>query len=70
MRQDDLLHYLNGADQSVKNFMAFVLEMFSEQIKNSNDPGVTLEYFGAQMEIKLLSFEGVYEAPCKEKEVS
>lgn len=68
MEQDDLSHYLGEADQSVKNFIAFLLEMFSEQIKNNDDPRVQLEYFGALMEIKLLSFAGIYEQ--KEKEVS
>lgn len=61
MKQDNLSHYLDDADQSVKNFIASLLDAFSNQIKKEDAPLVQLEYFGARMEVRLLAFEGVYD---------
>ncbi|MEI8632878.1 hypothetical protein P4S72_14625 [Vibrio sp. PP-XX7] len=44
------------ADQSLKNFMADLLEVLSNKIKIEDEPCVRLEYFGAVMEIRLVSF--------------
>jgi hypothetical protein len=60
MKKDDLTDYLAEVDQSVKNFIATILEEFDFQIKQNSDPLVQMEYFGATMEIRLLSFGEVY----------
>lgn len=67
MNKKNLSLYLDEADQSVKNFIASLLETFSAQIKQEDDPRVQLEYFGALMEVRLLSFEGVYQAETEPK---
>ncbi|SHE65888.1 hypothetical protein SAMN02745781_00666 [Vibrio gazogenes DSM 21264] len=40
--------------------MADLFETFDAQLKDSQDPRVELEFFGGTIEIRLLSFEGVY----------
>lgn len=70
MKQDHLSHYLDEVDQSVKNFIASLLETFSSQLKEKDTPLVKLEYFSAVMEVRLLSFDGVYETKEMEREDS
>ena len=59
MKDHDLEQYLSTADQSVKDFMAEILETLGKQISDNQDPTLVLSYFGAQFEIKLVSFEGL-----------
>ena len=54
----ELSDYLVEADQSVKNFLASLLEKFSDQIKREDDPFIQFEYFSAVIAVRLLSFEG------------
>ncbi|SIO96084.1 hypothetical protein [Vibrio spartinae] len=60
MKQSNLSSSLAEADQSVKDFMASLYETFSSQIKQENEPSVRLEFFGGVLEVRLLSFDGVY----------
>jgi D-Tyr-tRNAtyr deacylase len=60
MKQSNLSSSLAEADQSVKDFIASLYETFSAQLKQQNEPLIKIEYFGAVMEVKLLSFDGVY----------
>jgi hypothetical protein len=61
MKNEDLEQYLSQADQSVKDFMAEVLETLGKKISEEEEPLISLQYFGAKLEIKLLSFDGVYD---------
>ncbi|MDW6004800.1 hypothetical protein [Vibrio mangrovi] len=70
MKQDNLSHSLTEADQSVKDFIASLYETFSFQLKQKDEPLVQLEYFGAVMEVRLLSFDGVYKSQVKKAENS
>ncbi|MEI8633019.1 hypothetical protein P4S72_15465 [Vibrio sp. PP-XX7] len=69
MKQSELPHYLDEADQSVKNFIASLLEIFSSQLKQEDDPLIAFEYFGAVIEVRLLSFDGVYDVREEKREV-
>jgi hypothetical protein len=60
MKNNNLSDYLTEADQSVKDFIASLLETFSDQLKQEDDPRVYFEYFGAVMEVRLISFGTVY----------
>lgn len=60
MKSDKLEKYLLEAEQPVKNFMAELIEALGQQISEEEEPLINLQYFGAKIEIKLLSFEGVY----------
>ncbi|USP15587.1 hypothetical protein [Vibrio gazogenes] len=53
-------NYSEYSEQAVRNFMADLFETFDAQLKDSQDPRVELEFFGGTIEIRLLSFEGVY----------
>ncbi|MDW6004682.1 hypothetical protein [Vibrio mangrovi] len=53
-------NYLEYSDQAIRNFMADLFETFDSQLKESQEPRVELEFFGGTVEIRLLSFEGVY----------
>ncbi|MDC0612749.1 hypothetical protein OAP63_18625 [Vibrio sp.] len=53
---------LENDSQPVRNFIADLLEQFNDKIEVSDEPTVQLEYFGAKLEIKLISFDGIYEA--------
>ncbi|WP_059122410.1 hypothetical protein [Vibrio sp. MEBiC08052] len=53
-------NYSEYSEQAVRNFMADLFETFDSQLKESQDPRVELEFFGGTIEIRLLSFEGVY----------
>ncbi|MDW6094848.1 hypothetical protein [Vibrio rhizosphaerae] len=53
-------NYSEYSEQAVRNFMADLFETFDSQLKKSQDPRVELEFFGGTIEIRLLSFEGVY----------
>ncbi|ASA57633.1 hypothetical protein [Vibrio gazogenes] len=66
MKQDKSSHTLVDADQSVRDFIASLYETFSAQLKQQDDPRVKIEYFGAVIEVRLLSFDGVYESDAKE----
>ncbi|EJL6398622.1 hypothetical protein NMR73_001572, partial [Vibrio navarrensis] len=55
MKNEDLEQYLSQADQSVKDFMAEVLETLGKKISEEEEPLISLQYFGAKLEIKLLS---------------
>ncbi|KYN23830.1 hypothetical protein AUQ44_18355 [Vibrio cidicii] len=61
MKNEELEQYLSQADQSVKDFMAEVLETLGKKISEEEEPLISLQYFGAKLEIKLLSFDGVYD---------
>lgn len=60
MRNERLEQYLSEADQVVKDFMAELLETLGKQINEHKEPVIDLQYFGADLEIKLRGFEGVY----------
>ncbi|SJN53643.1 hypothetical protein VR7878_00422 [Vibrio ruber DSM 16370] len=60
MNHDHLNTNLIDSDQSVKNFMASLYETFSVQLKQQDEPRVKIEYFGAVIEVQLVSFDGVY----------
>ena len=68
MKNNNLSGSLADADQSVKDFFASLYEMFSSQLKQDDEPLVELEYFGAVMEVRLLSFGGVDESKVKNRE--
>ncbi|MCG9576735.1 hypothetical protein L1D14_10840 [Vibrio tubiashii] len=53
--------HLADADQPVKDFMAELLETLGKQVSENQDPKLDLSYFGAKLEIKLVSFEGSYD---------
>ncbi|MCU8567485.1 hypothetical protein M2G47_02125 [Vibrio vulnificus] len=61
MKNEELEQYLSQAEQPVKDFMAEVLETLGKKITKEEEPLINLQYFGANIEIKLTSFEGVYE---------
>ena len=58
MKDHTLDQYLSTADQPVKDFMAELLEALGKKISDDQDPRLALSYFGAQFEIKLVSFDG------------
>lgn len=60
MRHDKLEEYLLEAEQPVKNFMAELIEALGHQVTKEEEPKINLQYFGADIEIKLLAFDGVY----------
>jgi hypothetical protein len=56
MHPNPLMVNLAQADQSVKNFMADLLEGLNSQLKQHDEPCIYMEYFGAVMEIRLVAF--------------
>ncbi|WP_261887457.1 hypothetical protein [Vibrio aerogenes] len=56
MSQNHLMTNLSQADQSVKNFIADLLEELNTLSKSKTEPCIHMEYFGAVMEIRLLAF--------------
>ena len=58
MNNHRLEQYLAEADQSVKDFMAEVLETLGKQMLDGQEPRIMLHYFGAQFEVRLVSFDG------------
>ncbi len=52
-------YYIDNGEQAVREVLADLLEMFSEQIKAGTDPKTIIKYFGATFEVKLLDFEGI-----------
>ncbi len=58
MNNNTLQQQLAEAEQPVKNFMADLLEILGKKASNSQDPQLALSYFGAQLEIRLVSFDG------------
>lgn len=61
MNNHTLEQHLAEADQPVKDFMADLLETLGKKISDNQDPKLALRYFGAQLEIKLVNFEGQYD---------
>lgn len=57
MKNHTLEQYLADADQPVKNFMAELLEALGKKVSDEQDPRLTFSYFGAHLEIKLVSFD-------------
>ncbi|MCG9595126.1 hypothetical protein L1D15_00175 [Vibrio sp. Isolate25] len=49
---------LAEAEQPVKNFMADLLETLGKQAHSAKEPELYLRCFGAQLAIRLVSFEG------------
>ncbi|MEF1253996.1 hypothetical protein [Vibrio sp. M260112] len=62
MNNHTLEQHLADAEQPVKDFMAELLEALGNKVTDNQDPKLALRYFGAQLEIKLVSFDGGYEA--------
>ncbi|WP_070963873.1 hypothetical protein [Vibrio sonorensis] len=60
MTQQKIEQYLARADQPVKDFMAEILEALAKKLSGKEEPIIKVRYFGARLEIKLLSFDGVY----------
>ncbi|EDP58799.1 hypothetical protein [Vibrio sp. AND4] len=58
MNNNLLEQYLAVADQPVKDFMAEVLESLGKQKSEMQEPLITLHYFGALLEVRLVSFDG------------
>ncbi|WP_047044433.1 hypothetical protein [Vibrio mexicanus] len=58
MNNNTLQQQLAEAEQPVKNFMADLLEILGKKASNAQDPQLALSYFGAQLEIRLVSFDG------------
>ncbi|MEH0715878.1 hypothetical protein H4F42_26195 [Vibrio owensii] len=58
MKNHPLEQYLAEADQPVKDFMAEVFESLGRQILDMQEPLITLYYFGALLEVRLVSFDG------------
>ena len=63
MKNHVLEQRLAEADQPVKDFMADVLEALGSKASVSQEPRLSLRYFGAQLEIKLVSFDGDNKKP-------
>ncbi|WP_425665788.1 hypothetical protein ACPUEJ_08120 [Vibrio tubiashii] len=61
MKNHNLEEHLADAEQPVKDFMAELLETLGKKVSENKDPKLALSYFGAQLEIKLVSFEGSYD---------
>jgi|GEM_PF-1584931 len=59
MNNNRLEQHLADADQPVKDFMAELLETLGKKMSANKDPKLALSYFGAQLEIKLVSFDGM-----------
>ncbi|KLN64548.1 hypothetical protein [Vibrio sp. VPAP30] len=59
MNNNRLEQHLADADQPVKDFMAELLETLGKKVSANKDPKLALSYFGAQLEIKLVSFDGM-----------
>lgn len=62
MNNHTLEQHLADAEQPVKDFMAELLEALGKKVTENQDPKLAVRYFGAQLEIKLVSFDGGYEA--------
>ncbi|MGD8118933.1 MULTISPECIES: hypothetical protein [unclassified Vibrio] len=62
MHNHTLEQHLADAEQPVKDFMAELLEALGKKVTDNQDPKLALRYFGAKLEIKLVSFDGGYEA--------
>lgn len=58
MKNHNLEQHLAYAEQPVKDFMADLLETLGKKASQNKDPKLALSYFGAQLEIKLVSFDG------------
>ncbi|RSD32541.1 hypothetical protein [Vibrio pectenicida] len=58
MKNCFLENRLAEAEQPVKNFMADLIEELGRKVSVSQDPKLSLRYFGVQLEIKLVSFDG------------
>ncbi|RTZ16942.1 hypothetical protein EJ063_08335 [Vibrio aquaticus] len=58
MKNHTLEQHLAEADQPVKDFMADLLEALGKKVSDEQEPRLALRYFGAQLEIKLVSFDG------------
>jgi len=61
MNNHTLEQHLADAEQPVKDFMAELLETLGKKVTENQDPKLALRYFGAQLEIKLVSFDGSYD---------
>ncbi|RQW62801.1 hypothetical protein [Vibrio viridaestus] len=51
--------YIDDGEQTVRELIADLLERFGKQIESGRVPKVKLHYFGAELEINLLEFEGI-----------
>jgi len=50
---------IDNGERAVREFVADLLEKFSSQIENGEAPKISINYFGATLEVKLLAFEGI-----------
>ncbi|MCE0495360.1 hypothetical protein [Vibrio salinus] len=50
--------FIDNGEQVVREVIADLLELFSEQIKEGHDPKTVIKYFGATLEVRLVDFEG------------
>ncbi|MDC0612451.1 hypothetical protein OAP63_17105 [Vibrio sp.] len=52
-------YYIDNGEKAVRELLADLLEKFNKQIQEGKSPKTRIQYFGATLEVKLLSFEGV-----------